>query len=45
MKPVLQHIFQLKRHYEQRPFFDHLRDERLTPRQRLAFLPLSLIHI
>ena len=39
MKPVLQHIFQLKRQYEQRPFFDHLRDERLTPRQRLAFLP------
>lgn len=39
MKPVLQHIFQLKRRYEQLPFFDYLRDESRSPRERLAFVP------
>jgi hypothetical protein len=39
MKPVLQRIFQLKRRYERLPFFDFLRDDALTPRQRLAFFP------
>lgn len=39
MKPVLQHIFRLKRDYARLPFFDFLRDERLDTRQRLAFFP------
>jgi hypothetical protein len=39
MKPVLQHILRLKRQYERLPFFDHLRDESLTPQERLAFFP------
>lgn len=39
MKPVLQHIFQLKRDYAHLPFFDHLRDESLPAVDRLAFFP------
>ena len=39
MKPVLHHILQLKRRYATLPFFQHLRDESLTPRERLAFFP------
>lgn len=39
MKPVLKHIFQHKRAYAKLPFFDFLRDERLSPRERLAFFP------
>lgn len=39
MKPVLKHIFRLKRTYAELPFFDFLRDESLTPRERLAFFP------
>lgn len=39
MKPVLQHIFRLKRDYAQLPFFEFLRDDRLSVRQRLAFVP------
>lgn len=39
MKTVLQQILRLKQRYEQRPFFAFLRDESLTPRQRLAFFP------
>jgi hypothetical protein len=39
MKPVLRHIFQLKRRYERLPFFDFLRDESRSPRERLAFFP------
>ena len=39
MKPVLKHIFQLKRRYEQLPFFDFLRDESHSPQARLAFFP------
>jgi hypothetical protein len=39
MKTVLQQILRLKHRYQTRPFFDFLRDERLTPRQRLAFFP------
>lgn len=39
MKPVLKHIFQLKRRYEQLPFFDFLRDESRSPQARLAFFP------
>jgi hypothetical protein len=39
MKPVLQHIFRLKREYARLPFFDHLRDETLGARERLAFFP------
>jgi hypothetical protein len=39
MKPVLQHIFRLKREYASLPFFDHLRDSRLPARDRLGFLP------
>ena len=39
MKPVLQHIFRLKRAYAKLPFFDYLRDEDLSVRQRLSFFP------
>ncbi|MDI1240162.1 MAG: hypothetical protein PSV26_21990 [Polaromonas sp.] len=39
MKPVLKHIFQLKRTYEKLPFFDFLRDDELSTRERLAFFP------
>ena len=39
MKAVLQHILRKKRDYATLPFFDHLRDERLTARERLAFFP------
>lgn len=39
MKSVLQHIFRLKRGYAKLPFFDFLRDEDLSVRQRLAFYP------
>jgi hypothetical protein len=39
MKPVLQHILRLKREYATLPFFDYLRNEGLTPRERLAFFP------
>lgn len=39
MKQVLVHILRHKKQYAQLPFFDHLRDESLSARQRLAFLP------
>jgi hypothetical protein len=39
MKAVLQHIMRLKRDYARLPFFDHLRDERLTAAERLSFFP------
>ena len=39
MKTVLKHIFQHKRAYAQLPFFDFLRDDDLSPRERLAFFP------
>lgn len=39
MKTVLQHILRKKREYATLPFFEFLRDERLTPRERLAFYP------
>ena len=39
MKPVLKHIFQHKRAYAKLPFFDFLRDDDLSPRERLAFFP------
>lgn len=39
MKPVLQHILKLKRDYARLPFFDFLRDETLSARERLAFFP------
>jgi hypothetical protein len=39
MKQVLQHILRRKRDYARLPFFDHLRDEEILARQRLAFLP------
>jgi hypothetical protein len=39
MKTVLQHILRAKRDYARLPFFDHLRDESLTARERLAFFP------
>ncbi len=39
MKPVLKHIQHHKRRYAALPFFDFLRDDRLTPRERLAFFP------
>ncbi|MDT7837993.1 hypothetical protein [Aquabacterium sp. OR-4] len=39
MKTVLQHILQRKRAYGRLPFFDFLRDDTLSVRQRLAFYP------
>jgi hypothetical protein len=39
MKPVLQHIFRMKREYSKLPFFEFLRDESMSVRQRLAFFP------
>lgn len=39
MRTVLQHILRHKRRYSKLPFFEHLRDESLTARDRLAFLP------
>ena len=39
MKTVLQHILRKKRDYARLPFFDHLRDESLSARERLAFFP------
>ncbi len=39
MKPVLQHIFRLKREYAKLPFFEFLRDDKLSVRDRLAFFP------
>ena len=39
MKPVLKHIFKHKRDYAKLPFFDFLRDDKRTTRERLAFFP------
>lgn len=39
MKPVLKHIFGLKREYARLPFFDFLRDESIAPLERLGFFP------
>lgn len=39
MKTVLAHILRRKRDYARLPFFEHLRDERLSARERLAFFP------
>lgn len=39
MKTVLQHILRAKRDYARLPFFEHLRDDSLTARERLAFFP------
>jgi hypothetical protein len=39
MKPVLKHIFLRKRDYAKLAFFDFLRDDKLSTRERLAFFP------
>lgn len=39
MKQVLRHIFGKKRAYNLLPFFEWMRDERLSARERLAFYP------
>jgi hypothetical protein len=39
MRTVLRHLMAAKRAYSTLPFFDFLRDETLTPRQRLGFVP------
>lgn len=39
MKEVLRHILEKKRVYRQLPLFEWLRNEQLSPRQRLAFYP------
>lgn len=39
MRTVLQHILLKKRDYARLPFFDFLRDESLSARERLAFFP------
>ncbi|HEX2674102.1 MAG TPA: hypothetical protein VHM25_24670 [Polyangiaceae bacterium] len=43
MKEVLRYVFDRKRAYNRLPLFEWMRDERLTPRQRLAFYP-SMAH-
>jgi hypothetical protein len=39
MKQVWRHIFTRKQAYARLPLFDHMRHERLDPRERLAFYP------
>ncbi|BAY76671.1 hypothetical protein NIES25_31280 [Nostoc linckia NIES-25] len=39
MKATLRHILKLKKEYSRLPFFDFLRDETLSARQRLEFYP------
>ncbi|WP_265275415.1 hypothetical protein [Nostoc sp. KVJ3] len=39
MKAALRHILKLKKEYSHLPFFDFLRDETLSSRQRLEFYP------
>ncbi|MBD0261462.1 MAG: hypothetical protein ICV78_01740 [Tolypothrix sp. Co-bin9] len=39
MKATLRHILNLKKEYNKLPFFDFLRDETLSARQRLEFYP------
>lgn len=39
MKATLRHILKLKKDYKRLPFFDFLRDETLSARQRLEFYP------
>lgn len=39
MKDVLRHIFEKKRAYQHLPLFEWMRDDTLSPRQRLAFYP------
>jgi hypothetical protein len=39
MKQVLRHIFAKKRAYNQLPLFQWMRDQTLSPRERLAFYP------
>lgn len=39
MRAVLNAIFKSKREYEKLPLFEFMRDESLTPRERLAFYP------
>jgi hypothetical protein len=39
MKEVLRHIFDKKRGYQLLPLFEWMRNEQLSPRQRLAFYP------
>jgi hypothetical protein len=39
MKATLRHILNLKKEYNHLPFFDFLRDETLSARQRLEFYP------
>ncbi|WP_280152099.1 hypothetical protein [Piscinibacter sp. XHJ-5] len=39
MKTVLQHILRRKRDFARRPLFEYLRDQRLSPQDRLAFYP------
>lgn len=42
MKSVSQHILRRKRDYTRLPFFDFLRDNGLSPRQRLSFFPCMM---
>jgi hypothetical protein len=39
MKEILRHVFDRKRAYALLPLFEHMRDDRLDPRDRLAFYP------
>lgn len=39
MRTVMREIFQAKKHYATLPLFEFMREEALTPRQRLGFFP------
>ena len=39
MRTVMRAIFEAKRVYAKRPLFEFMRDETLSPRERLAFFP------
>ncbi|XYI03904.1 hypothetical protein ACMHYB_30745 [Sorangium sp. So ce1128] len=45
MRQVLRHIFEKKQAYARLPLFEHMRDERLDPRERLAFYPCMAFFI
>lgn len=45
MKQVLRHIFEKKKAYAKLPLFERMRDERIDPRDRLAFYPCMAFFI
>ncbi|MGB8700816.1 MAG: hypothetical protein WCD18_15470 [Thermosynechococcaceae cyanobacterium] len=41
MKEILAYVEQKKQEFSQLPFFEYLRDQRISPKQRLAFAPCA----